>query len=121
MIILFLGIKVDFVGRLFAGIVKGARDECVSHFTDHEVSVSNELKDMIKNCEPWSQHLTKSGLKQMNQALSQGNLQKAKEAIETGKIDTSAPWCISALKIAVVFVCTKCPTILKEALPSSYY
>jgi hypothetical protein len=121
MFILFWGLQVKFFGRVLAGFVRGSGDEIVNEFTDTEVSVSSGLRDMLVDCEPWSQHLTESGIKQMNKALSLGKADLAKEVIDKSLTETSAPWCINTLKTVVVLVCTKCPTILKEALPSSYY
>lgn len=121
MLILFLGIRADFIGSFCAGFARGTRDEIVTEFTDAEVSVSSGIKDTLRHCEPWSQHLTADGIKQMNQAISRSNVDLAKEAIDKGLTDTSAPWCIDLLKTAVVLVCTKCPKILKEALPTHYY
>jgi hypothetical protein len=121
MLVLAWGMKIDFVGRLFAGIAKGVEDEAVSQFTNTEVSVASGLRDILIDCEPWSQHLTADGIKQMNEAIKRGNEGLAREVIDKSLTETSAPWCINTLKTAVVLVCTKCPSILKEALPSSYY
>ena len=115
------GLRVEFVNRLFAGFAKGAGDEVVNQFTDTEVSVSSGLRDTLIECEPWSQHLTASGIKHMNEAIKRGNQDLAKEVIDKSLTETSAPWCISTLKTAIVLVCTKSPTILKDALPSTYY
>ena len=121
MLVFMWGLRSNLVVNFFAGMGKGSRDEVVSQFTDVEVSVSSGLRDQLLDCEPWSDHLTNEGIKMLNRAVLKQNPNLAKEVIDKSLTETTAPWCIKALKTAVVLVCTKRPSILKEALPTSFY
>lgn len=121
MFLLIFGVKFEAAGRLWAGFRQGTKDELVHQFTDTEISIAVGIRDSMNHCEPWSQHLTNEGIRKLNVALSKNNAGLAKEAIDTSLTATNAPWCIEILKTAVVLACTKCPTILKDSLPASYY
>lgn len=121
MIFLLFGINLRFKGNLFAGLFAGVKDSANEMFSDTDVSTAVYLREMLDDCKPWSQHLTEDGIKQLNKAISKGKPDLAKQAINKHLSETSAPWCIKALKVAVVIVCDKCPSILYDAIPTSYY
>jgi hypothetical protein len=121
MLIYFLGIKLDFMGRLCAGFFDGTVHEVKTEFTDADISVAVGLRDTMEHCEPWSNHISVDGLQQLDRALRSQNVEKARNIIDLSKTDSHAPWCIEILKTAVVVVCTKCPRILKEAMPQNFY
>lgn len=112
---------VKFAGKFIAGAFLGSRDAILEEFTDSDISKAVRVRDMLTDCEPWSNHLNSEGIRQMNNAIKKDDVSTAIKAIDNNLLDTRADWCIAALKLAVEFACTKCPRILSDALPSSYY
>jgi len=120
MFTLFLGIKLSFIGKLCAGIGKGIADEAISTFTDTEMSLADDIKEKVVECRPWSDHMSVEGMVKLAKALKEKDEFKAKFILEKYKTETAAPWCIITMRSVIVLVCTKCPTMLKEALPTHY-
>ena len=80
---------------------------------------SDYIADLMDNCKPWSNHLKGDGYDQINLALKKDNYKKARAAIDEYATETADPACITVLKMALVEVCTKCTTLIKEALPAN--
>ena len=106
------------VGQFVRGFFDGSRDELVETFTDAEILRFKDTSEILEKCDPWDDHLEEKAYEKINQALKKGNYQKAREAIDKNSKDTANPICITVLKMAVVEVCTKCTTLLLEALPT---
>jgi len=120
MFTLFLGIKLSFIGRLCAGIGKGVADEAVSTFTDAEITLANNTKDNVIECRPWTNHMSVEGLVKLAKTFKEKDEVKATFIVEKYKTETAATWCINTMRSVIVLVCTKCPSMLKEALPTYY-
>lgn len=58
---------------------------------------------------------------EINCVLKHGNYEKARTAVNKYATQTADPSCITVLKMILVEVCTKCRTLLKEALSVSKY
>lgn len=118
---IFKGRLVEFaVGDFVSGFLKGSRDEIVTKFTNEEVTLASDMAKQLDGCKPWDNHLELSTLKLLKTALSKKDPDLARNVIDSGVKETAAPWCIDALKMACVFVCTKAPTIIKESLPTRF-
>jgi len=109
---------VFFAGQFLRGFIDGSKDELVETFTDAEITRFKDTAEILEKCEPWEQHLEDRAYEKINQALKKENYKKAREAIDKNSKDTANPICITVLKMAVVEVCTKCTTLLLEALPT---
>lgn len=105
------------VGNFVRGFLHGSVDEICNTFSDAEVAKFKDTADLLRSCEPWNKHLKEEAYSAINKALKKKNYQDAREAISQHQTETAAPWCITALKMAIVDVCTKCTTLVKEALP----
>lgn len=69
------------------------------------------MRDTLSHCEPWAEHLTAKGIKELGKACTKGDAALAREVIDQNQLETAAPWCIEMLKTACVIVCAKCPRI----------
>ena len=106
------------VGQFVRGFIHGAGDELIETFTDAEITRFKDTSELLEQCEPWDQHLKEEAYEEINKALKKENYKKAREVIDKNSKDTANPICITVLKMAVVEVCTKCTTLLLEALPT---
>ena len=110
--------KPAFVfGNFVRGFFHGSADEVLETFTDAEIIRFRDTADLLTGCEPWDNHLEKKAYSKINEALKEENYQKARQAIVDNAKATADPSCIAVLKMAVIEVCTKCTTLIKEALP----
>jgi hypothetical protein len=105
------------VGNFVRGFLHGSADEALSTFTDAEILRFKDSGDLLRNCEPWEKHLKEEAYSEINKALKKKNYQDARTAISKHVTETADPSCITTLKMIIVDVCTKCTTLLKEALP----
>lgn len=105
------------VGNFVRGFFHGSIDEVVETFTDSEVIRFKDTADLLGRCEPWERHLKGDAYDQINRALKEENYQKARATVDKYATQTADPSCITLLKMALVEVCTKCTTLIKEALP----
>lgn len=112
-----LGKPAFIVGNFIRGFFHGSADEVLNTFTDAEIVRFKDSADLIRNCEPWENHLKEEAYSEINKALKKKNYQDAREAISQHETETAAPWCITILKMVIVEVCTKCTNLVKEALP----
>jgi hypothetical protein len=87
-------------------------------FTDSEIIKFKDTADLLGRCEPWDNHLKSDAYSKINKALKDNDYQKAREFISEHATD---PSCITVLKMAIVEVCTKCTTLIKEALPKEIH
>ena len=106
------------IGQFLRGFMDGAADELAETFTDAEITRFKDTAEVLEKCEPWDQHLKEEAYEKINKALKKENYKKAREVIDKNSKDTANPICITVLKMAVVEVCTKCTTLLLEALPT---
>ena len=93
----------------------------VNTFTDAEVSIADGLIKTMRHCEPWSDHVTVDALNLMTDAIQMKDGQMARAVVSAGATATGLPWCVEILKTAITVACEKCPTILLDALPMTYY
>lgn len=121
MYLLLFGIKFITEHRFWTGIIDGSRDRFKKEFSHEEIDIGIYSRDLLVQCEPWAQHLTNKGIQEYNKAISKGQCELAKSVIDKSQTQTSAPWCITALKQATVLACGKCAVLVKEALPQSFY
>lgn len=106
------------VGNFVRGFFHGSVDEVVETFTNAEITRFKDTSDLLGKCEPWKNHLKRDAYDEINRALKKGNYEKARTAVEEYATQTADPSCITALKMALGEVCTKCTTLIKEALPA---
>ena len=104
-------------GNFVRGFFHGSVDEVRETFTDAEILRFKGTADLLERCEPWDNHLEEKAYSKINEALKEQNYEKARQAITDNAKITADPSCITTLKMAVVEVCTKCTTLIKEALP----
>lgn len=121
MYLLLFGVRLLADCRLLTGIFAGSKDRFVKEFSNEEIGIGLHTRDMLNKCEPWSQHLTNKGIRDYNKAVSRGQCDLAKSIVDKSMTETTAPWCIDALKIATMMACGKCEILIKDALPQSYY
>ena len=107
-----------FLGNFARGFLDGTVDEVKHTFTDAEITKFSDTGKTLNNCEPWSDHLKRDSYYEINQALKKNNYNAAREAVDKYATETADPSCITALKTALVDVCTKCTTLIREALPN---
>lgn len=105
------------LGSFVRGFFYGVGDEMIGTFSDAEITRFGDEARMLSDCEPWENHLKSEGYDKINKALRAKNYSHARKIIDDSATETASPWCIDALKMAVVDVCTKCTTLLKESLP----
>lgn len=105
------------VTSFFKGFIHGLTDEVACTFTDADITRFKDSADLLRNCEPWENHLKEQAYSEINKALEKKNYQDARNAISKYVTETADPSCITTLKMAVVDLCTKCTTLLKEAIP----
>lgn len=118
MYILLFGINSLRNAKFLSGYFAGSRDELVSQFSDNQIEIAVGLRDSMEFCVPWSQHITDEGVAALNSALKANDSSMAKKVIDNNLTETFAPWCIELLKVGAVSVCTTCPKILKDAMPT---
>ena len=119
----FLRDKLAFMGgqNFVKGAIAGAAHEMASRFTNDEVTIADGLAKALRHCEPWTDHLLPSTLEQMTKAIHKKDLYSARAIVTSGALPDSNVLCIELLKIAIVHIGTKAPTVLLEAIPISYY
>lgn len=108
-------------GNFIRGFLHGSVDEVVSTFSDSEIIRFKDTAEVLNNCHPWENHLRGDAYDAINLALRQKDYQKARSAVDKHVTGTEDPHCITILKLALVEVCTKCTTLLLEALPEKIY
>ena len=116
----FKRIDSFWIGRLITGFIKDSRDQAVDMFTDSEILIAADNVSLLKDSEPWDQHLDSKSLRNLRVAIRAKDELRARKIIDDGATVTAATWCLTALKTATVFACTKCPSIIREALPTTY-
>lgn len=122
MFTMFLGFRLSFFGRFGAGLFDGGVSTVKETlFSNSEITIADNIRKQIVKSEPWTNHISMKGLYKLAKALKAENSVKAKIIVEKYKTETNAPWCIDAMKSAIVLMCTKCPDLLKEALPTHYF
>lgn len=105
------------LGQFARGVFDGSKDEIFETFTDAQMTKFQDTADLLRSCQPWEQHLKEKAYSGINKAIRKNDYQTARNLISLHKTETAAPWCITALKTAMVDACTKCTTLIKEALP----
>lgn len=108
-----------FIGNFVRGFIHGSVDEALETFTDAEVTRFKDTSDLLENCRPWENHLKVDAYDEINRALKHKNYEQARTAVAKHATETADPSCITTLKMALVEVCTKCTTLIKEALPTN--
>lgn len=116
-----LGKPAFALGHFFRGFVsggvKGSMDEIKNTFTDAEITRFSDTAKMLDRCQPWENHLERDAVNEINKALKKNDYSAARKAVTKHATETADPSCIEILKMALVEVCTKCTTLLKESLP----
>lgn len=107
----------NFIRGFISGGLKGSVDEIKETFTDAEITRFSDTAKMLDRCQPWENHLERDAVNEINKALKKNDYSAAREAVTKHATETADPWCIDILKTALLDVCTKCTTLLKESLP----
>ena len=110
--------KLAFIlGSFVRGFLHGTVDEAKSIFTDAEISRFSDTAEILDRCKPWENHLKRDGYAEINKALKKKDYNAARKAVTKHATETADPSCITILKTALIEVCTKCTTLLRESLP----
>ena len=111
-------VKPAFIlGDFVRGFLHGSLDEAKMTFTDAEISRFSDTAEMLKRCEPSEIHLYRDAYGEINKAIKQNDYKAARKAVTQYSTETADPSCITVLKTALIEVCTKCTTLLRESLP----
>ena len=107
----------SLLGNFVRGFVKRSADEVIETFTDAEMIRFGDTAKLLHNCESSDNHLKEKAYSEINKALKKRNYGLARKAISRHHTETADLSCLTTLQLALVEVCTKCTTLLKEALP----
>jgi hypothetical protein len=58
------------VGNFMRGFLDGASDEVMNTFSDQQITRFKDTADLLKNCEPWENHLKRDSYPEINRALN---------------------------------------------------
>jgi hypothetical protein len=57
------------IGKFLQGFVRGSVDEACTIFSDAEISRFQDSGALLRNCEPWENHLKEEAYVEINKAL----------------------------------------------------
>lgn len=112
---------VLFISRIARAFVRGAIDEvrdtlCRAPEEEAINAASHEVGKFLPSCTPIEDHLNRDARKEICNALRKCDVRRVTGAIDDGTTDTSAPWCITAIKLAATFACSEAgPKFIKDA------
>jgi hypothetical protein len=109
------------VGRFLSGVFAGSVDETVRTFSNRDVSLAHDLVRNLVECEPWSDHITPTGVSALERAIKKRDALRARSIVDIMQTEDASSYCIDVLKSAAVMAAAGAPDILLEALPGTYY
>lgn len=118
--LLILGLKVNFNGNLFGGIIGGCADE-VKCWSNNEIKAADIDRLAVEKCLPPSKFFSEEGYNSFIKKVISKNLKDAEKELLGASNETPVHVCFNVFLKVARGCCTNCPKLLSDALPMTYY
>lgn len=118
--LLILGLKVTFKGDLLAGIFGGCVNEA-KFWSDDQIKLANIDRQALESCLPPSDHFSEEGYRSFIKKIISKNFKLAERELVGASKEAPPGVCFYVFLKVAKECCSKCPKLLSEALPMTYY